>query len=152
MFRLYKNDDTSEIRRAAQNDDWTKVNELYKATPQKNTARLDDAICDGVVNNIMHGARIDQIQNYLLKALTLGPVTIKLELTERLRQLPQIEELERNHRFIATLAEISADIFTVMLVRKCNYDDALTHVNKNLPIPRTEAFAPLITQMNPANQ
>ncbi len=141
MFRFYGRGHELAIQRAAKDDNWDKVNRLYKTTSTKNFDLLDDAICDGVMSKTMFdGMNIQQASNYLLRAFTLGPATIRLELVERLRKAPLFAELERESKFVTLLAEVAVDIFTVMVAKKYDYHTALNHVNNDLEIPRTEAF------------
>lgn len=156
MFRFYYRAHELEIQRAAENDDWKKVTELYEIDPSKSKNALDDSICTGVINALISSSsNLDSLASDLLRALTFTrtfSIYTTNELLTRLRALPYLSELEKSSRFITTLTSKSADIFTVMLEKQYNYDQALTYVNQGKEIPFAEAAKSAISKLTPAQQ
>ena len=97
------------------------MDEEFKLWLDKAKESLDDAICDGVMNKVLFGhLRIDHLQSYVLKSLTLVPVTIKYELMDlnsgNVKFAEYIDECSEN-----SLSVCSSDNCDVQIIGDYNF-------------------------------
>lgn len=133
---MFRHEHLEAIQRAVNENNWTRVAELYNAEEFKNKFILDKNIGDQVLAIFSNKCQSSfaEASEYLLHAMVHCPLLTKRELVERLRAAPEFSSLDKRS-VPSDLAMKATNIFTVMCANKCDYTEAHKHVNDGQPIP-----------------